>query len=81
LIYDKELTTLKTAVLQAISNRVQEGEVENFIRNEGVELVGNSDRCTIFRLRAWLIVLKIGKEEESGFKNDKKDRIVVNLEQ
>jgi hypothetical protein len=28
---------------------------------------GNSDGCTIFRLRAWLIVRKIGKEEESGF--------------
>jgi hypothetical protein len=41
-------------------------EVENLVRSEGGELVGNSNGCTIFRLRAWLIVRKIGKEEESG---------------
>jgi hypothetical protein len=27
----------------------------------------NFDGCTIFRLRVWLIVRKIDKEEESGF--------------
>jgi len=42
---------------------------------------GKSDGCTIFRLRAWLIVRKIGKEEESGFLVvTKKEMIVVSPE-
>lgn len=38
-----EYSPPKTAFLLAISNRVQEGEAEDLLRSEDVELVGDFD--------------------------------------